>query len=232
MPTQRSLWAFSTLICLPLIAVVVGNAAARSWASAAATSADTADPAATATRQAELAELAALRTEIADLQTEVARLSTSPTASATPSPTATPAATVTPTPVPPALMNRPLSYEDAWTVTVTDVTKEATVRGSNNSATAKGVYVVVRATLVNNEGENRRFSVGDLVLIDDQARRFEAAVYETIMVSENYSQTYAPVIPTDTAWVFDVAPDVGDHFILESGTDPAFRVQLDVVRRG
>jgi hypothetical protein len=214
------------LVCLPLLAVAAGNTVGRVWTGAAATLADTANPAATATRQAERTELAELRTEVADLRTQVARPSMSPTATVVPSPTATP------TPVPPAPMNQPLSYRDGWTITVTDVTKAATVRGSNNSATAKGVYVVVNARIVNNEGENRRFPVRDLVLVDERGRHFEPAIYETIMVTENLSGAFPPSEPIDTTWVFDVDADVGGRFILESRTDPTFRVQLEVALRG
>lgn len=225
MHPQRSRRAVLILAGLPVTMMIAGTLSGWGFTGT-TTNAQSVDASATATREAEMTEIATLRTEVAALQTRVAELSVSPTPTVVPSPTATP------TPVPPAPMNQPLSYRGTWTVVITDVTKSATVQGNNNSATAQGVYVVVRGTVTNNEGENARFPGSDLVLTDDRGRHYEFTSYETIMVSENFSQTFEAGVPTDAVWVFDVAPDAGDRFILESSDDPAFRVQLEIARRG
>jgi hypothetical protein len=83
----------------------------------------------------------------------------------------------------------------------------------------------------NNAGERRRFPFVDFILVDERGRVFEPATYESILVSDNW-QSLSPSIPTDTAIVFDVTTDVGNSFILESRTDPTFRIQLQIVLRG
>jgi hypothetical protein len=225
MATQQSKRIRSTFIALSpivLLTGIIGLAGTR----APVTAADTDGPVATATRRAELTELAELRTEVAVLKTQVAQIPPTPTATATPSPTPTP------TLVPPAPLNQALPYQDDWTVTVIAVTKTTTVTGYNQSATAEGVYIVVNLTATNNTRDGQRFPFRDLILVDDRGRVFELALYESIMVSGNWSAAFPPSIPTDTAIVFDVTPDIGDRFILESRTDPTFRVQLEVVLRG
>jgi hypothetical protein len=223
----------STLVCTTVCGLAIGFAAGRAWSGAPAAAVDDAGAAATVTRQAEVTELAELRTRVAQTPVPVV-CTTQPTATPTftPSPTVSPSPTATPTPAPPAAMNEPLDFRGTWTVAITDVTKAATVRGGNDSATAKGVYVVVGVTLVNNESENQRFPVGDLVIVDEKGREFESSYYETLMVSRNFNQVFPPAVSTDTVWVFDVAADIGNRFILESRADPTFRVQLEVVLRG
>jgi hypothetical protein len=224
MYSQRTGPPTSSLIGLLLIAAVAIVAASRVWTGTPVTAADTADASATATRQAELTEVAALRTEVAALRTQVAALK-----QATPTPTSSP--TPTATPVPPKAMNEPVPYVDAWTITVADVSKAPTVTGGNETKTAQGVYVVVRLTATNDGREGRRFPFQEFILVDERGRVFDPTTYESILVSDNW-QSLPPSIPTDTAIVFDVTTDVGNSFILESRTDPTFRVALEVVLRG
>jgi hypothetical protein len=180
---------------------------------------------ATATRQAELAEISALRTEVADLRTQVARLTG---ATATP----TPAPSPTPTPVPPAAMNVPLDYLDSWTISITDVTTAGSIAGENRSVTAEGMFVVVQMMVTNNTRDQQRLELGELILVDPLDRVFEPNLEATLMATGNLTMRFPPSIPTESAIVFDVTTDAGDSFILESRSDPTFRVQLQVVQRG
>jgi Domain of unknown function (DUF4352) len=235
MRPHRTNPTISTLIGLTLTAFVVGVVAGRGWVGVPVTAANAANPAATATRQAELAEVEQLQTEVERLRTQVAQTSQPLECTAPPSPTTTvlPSPTPTPTPVPPAAMNQPLPYRgDTWTVTVTGVTKTATVTGYNQSATAKGIYVLVNLTATNNGTTGQRFPFQDFILVDDRGRVFELATTESIMVSGNWSRLFPPSLQTDTALVFDVMPDAGDGFVLESRADPMFRVQADIIARG
>jgi hypothetical protein len=166
-----------------------------------------------------------LRTEVAQLKTRVAQVGPSPTETVVSSPTPTP------TQVPPVPMNQPLSYQGSWTVTITNVSKTATVTGDNQSETAEGIYILASLTVTNNGTERRRFPFQDFILVDDRGRVFDPAVYESILVSDTL-QSFSPSIPTDTAIVYDVTTDAGDSFVIESRDDPTFRVQVQVVLRG
>lgn len=115
---------------------------------------------------------------------------------------------------------------------VTSVVKTATVSGYNQSATAQGIYIQVNLLITNNARDRRMFPFGELILVDARGRVFEPALMESIMVGRHWSLTFPPSIPTESAIVFDVLPDAGDTFILESRKDPAFRVRLDVQLRG
>jgi hypothetical protein len=169
---------------------------------------------ATATRAAELAELSDLRTQIAS------GLVCTPAATAT--------ATATPTRVPPVAAGSPLPYGEDWTVTVKDVT----LRPTFGSSTAKGIYVQVNITAVNNTAKPQGFPYDDLVLRDTSGRAFLPALDVKVQNEGEYYMVYPPSIPTDGFIVFDAPADAKGPFILESTTDPTFRVIVEEAARG
>jgi len=172
------------------------------------------DAAATATRQAEL-------TELSDLRTQVAKGSV-----CTPAATAT--ATATPTPVPPVTAGAPMPYGDDWTVTVRDVSLLPTFGNS----TAKGIYVQVNITAVNDTATPQRFPYDDLVLRDANGRVFLPAFDVKVQNEGKYFMVYPPSVPTDAFVVFDAPADAKGPFILESTVDPTFRVIVEEAARG
>jgi hypothetical protein len=172
------------------------------------------DAAATATREAELTELSDLRTQIAG------GLVCTPAATAT--------ATATPTRVPQVAAGAPIPYGEDWTVTVKDVT----LRPTFGSSTAKGIYVQVNITAVNNTAKPQGFPYDDLVLRDASGRAFLPALDVKVQNEGEYYMVYPPSIPTDGFIVFDAPADAKGPFILESTTDPTFRVIVEEAARG
>jgi hypothetical protein len=227
---RLSIPRISTLLWIAVAGLLVGFCVGRvslGDSATAATSVDSAGAAATATREAELAELMNLRTQVAQTPPTVV---CSPVVS--PTPMLPPSPTPTATPVSPSAMNEPLPHAGEWTLTITGVTKAATVTGYNQSRTAKGIYVVVNLTVTNNGRDRRNFPFEDFILVDARGRVFELAFAESIMVSGDASSGFPPSVPTDTAIVYDVTTDVGNSFVLESRTDPVFRVQVEITLRG
>lgn len=170
----------------------------------------------TATRAAELAELSALQTEVAALQTQVAQLS------------ATPTATVEPTPVAPSQPGQPLLYGGNWTIVV----GAASVRPTIDQHSAKGMFVEIPLTITNGSAETRFVPFGDFVLTDAQGRRFEVDIVALTAVDARAGLPADPWLPTDRRIVFDVATDAGEVFVLESKSDPSFRVEVAIQARG
>jgi len=170
------------------------------------------ESAATATRAAELAELSDLRTQVAD------GLVCTPAATAT----------ATPTPVPPVAAGAPMPYGEDWTVTVKDVA----LRPTFGSSTAKGVYVQVNITAVNNATTPQSFPYDDLVLRDASGRVFLPALDVKVQNEGEYFMVYPPSVPTDGFVVFDAPADAKGPFILESTTVSTFRVMVEEAARG
>jgi hypothetical protein len=172
------------------------------------------EPDATATRTAELAELDTLRTQVAQQP------------SACPQ-TPTPSATATP--VPAGDMGQPYAYTDAWTVVV----KDAEPVNAPTDVQPKGAFLKVNLTITNNGGEHALFPFTDLQLIDSQNRTFLVSQEgSTTIIAPNWDYFIDPSIPVDKSVVFDVATDAGASFILQSATEPTFRVNVEIVQRG
>jgi hypothetical protein len=176
--------------------------------------AGSADTAATATRQAEL-------TEISDLRTQVAKGSVC-------TPVATPTATATPTPVPPIAAGAPMPYSDNWTVTVVDVSMMPTVR----DAKAPGLFAKVSIIAVNNTSDDKRFPYDTFVLRDSTGRVFRTSQAANGQDISNWYARFQPSVPQGGYVYFDVATDAKGPFILESTTDPTFRVIVEEAARG
>jgi hypothetical protein len=178
-------------------------------ASAAAT-----EPDATATRTAELAELEALQTQVAQASTPCAA-PTQPVA--------------TPTEVPAGEMGQEYPYAGGWTVVVKDVIP---VRATAD-AKPQGMFLQVNFTLTNNNSSAMTFPFRDLVLVDSGNRSFVLSQNgSTLILGPSWYLGIDPSLPTDQAVIFDVAPDAGTSFVLESTADPTFRVNVQIIQRG
>ena len=192
-----------------VVGIMIGRAASGSGVSAEAT-----EPDATATRVAELEELERLRTQVA--HPPVCTPAPSPT------PTETPAPLPTPTLVPPAQMGEELEYVGDWTVVVTGVTPAP----AGASATS-GKLIQVNVTVTNRAAEARRFSFDEWRLVDAQGRAYLISLSATDdLYGPSFVSFLQPNLPQELAIVFEVAPDAGPGFILESTADPHFRVAL------
>jgi hypothetical protein len=195
-------------------ALLLGFLIGRVVASGPAASAAATEPDATATRTAELAELDALRTQVAQ----------QPTACAT-----NPTPAVTPTLVPPGEMGEPYPYAGAWTIVVKDASPVAPTGNSK----PKGAFLRVNLTLTNNSQKPAVMYFANMVLVDTQGRAYpfaENASHE--ILGNTYQFIIQPSLPVDTPIIFDVASDAGTSFVLQSTTDPTFRVKVEIVQRG
>jgi hypothetical protein len=204
----RSLFVW-LLVSALLFGFLVGwIARAEPVASAATTDAD-----ATATRAAELEELEQLRTQVAEQATACAEKQPSPT----------------PTQVPAGEMGLEYPYGDGWSVTVID----AVAVPATDAVKPSGAFLQVNLTLTNNGRENEIFPFNELVLLDGQQRSYAiSAEASRELVAQDWDFYVEPSQPTVKSVIFDVAPDAGTSFVLESTKDPAFRVKVEIVQRG
>jgi hypothetical protein len=167
---------------------------------------------ATATRAAELIELSDLRTQVAG--------------GLNCTPGATGAATATP--VPPVAAGAPMPYGDDWTVTVVDISMMPTVR----DVKAPGQFAKVSIIAVNNTSDDERFPYDTLLLRDATGRVFRTSQSANGQDIANWYARFPPSVAQGGYVYFDVAIDAKGPFILESTTDPTFRVLIDVEVRG
>lgn len=170
---------------------------------------------ATATRAAELAELHALETQVSE------GLVCTPAATATASPTATQ--------VPAAQTGVPLHYRGVWTITVLGITP---IPGTAEPRPA-GKLMQVNLVVSHSESSTQIIPYTDFLLVDS-AGRFS-------VVDQGINRAYLgnewlfgipPGVTENRAFIFDVAADAGDSFVLESKADPTFRVAMTVEARG
>ncbi len=175
-------------------------------------------PAAAATERAERAE----REELQRLRTQVAA---SPVVCA-PIPTLTPAPTATS--VPPVASGTSLPYTGAWMVTVGEASTATTIAVQ----TAVGLFLRIELTVVNGSADARPFPVRDLTLLDESGRSYDVDLGASLLADSTLQAQVPPSLPTDGVVVFDVAEDVGQRFILQSRTDPTFRVSVELAQRG
>jgi hypothetical protein len=171
---------------------------------------------ATATREAELAQIAALQAEVAALQTQVAEQCLEPTP------------TVEPTPVPPSPIGQPVAYAGDWTVVVGG----ATLRPAIEVTMADGVFIELPLTITLNGTGPRSFPYSDFVLVDGQGRSFGVDIPAMVQLDGWVGVSLETALPGVRQLVFDVATDAGETLVLESKTDPAFRVEIVLQQRG
>jgi len=143
---------------------------------------------------------------------------------ATPEPSPTPTATT----VPPVGMNNAIPYGESWSIAVKDATNAARI----NRATASGIFIRLTLSITNTGTANQSIATLDFVIRDGAGRLFERSGAGT--VNANGAETFRrpPGGPTDLVIVFDVPVDATGPFILESKSDPAFRVQIELSQRG
>ena len=171
------------------------------------------EPDATATRAAELAELEQLRTQVAAQATACADDQPSPT----------------PTQVPAGEMGHEYPYRDSWTVVVI----EAVPVSGTDTVKPNGAFLQVDLTLTNTGRENEIFPFYELVLVDSQQRSYAVSPDASRdLIAPDWDFFVEPSQPTAKSVIFDIAPDAGTTFVLESTTNPAFRVNVAIVQRG
>lgn len=151
----------------------------------------------------------------------------SPAAPFVPSPLPPPTTLPLPLPLAPAVVGQPVSYGDAWIVTATDV---SLVR-QTLIWTPRGIFAVVAITIENQGRAQSGFPFDDLRLEVDGS--FYAPDFgATNTIGAGYFQSFPPAEPLDTAVVFDIPVGAPGPFILQSATDPNFRVLVQLARRG
>lgn len=185
-------------------------------ARAAANAAATPDGQATATRTAELAEISALRTQVAHLP-----VCTSPT------PTATPPPAPTAPPVPPVPAGTAIAYGAEWSVTIASLSPMPAPAGLKPN----GRYLRVNLKIENLGAKPKFPPYDEWRLVNAAGRGFSIDVAAT-QASSGSQWVVVDGKSAGFAIVFDVSPDSGSAFILESAKQPAFRVALTMETRG
>jgi hypothetical protein len=205
--------ALSLFIWLLVSALVLGFLIGWLLRAEPAASATTSGADATATRTAELAELEQLRTKVAAQATACADDQPSPT----------------PTQVPAGEMGQEYPYRDTWKVVVI----EALPVPGTDSVKPNGAFLQVDLTLTNTGRENEIFPFYELVLVDSQQRSYAISPEASReLIAQDWDFFVEPSQPTAKSVIFDVAPDAGTSFVLESTADPAFRVNVAIAQRG
>lgn len=186
----------------------------------AATAADP-DEDATATRTAELLELDDLRTKVA------IPVVCTPAASPTPSPTVEPTATATLVPAVPA--GREVAHGEALAVTATSIESA----GGTNDMTPSGKYVRVNVDIRNLAASGQVPPYNEWRLVDTAGNRYGVDfTASALMVGPQWGSVIAANATESRGVIFDVAADAGETFVLESETQPGFRIELTIVVRG
>jgi hypothetical protein len=173
------------------------------------------EPDATATRTAEVAEVNRLQTQVA--QAGACTPVGSPVTIEPASPTSTP------TPVPPAPMGQKIAYREDWTVAVTGFTPAA----PSDRLKASGRFLQMTVIVANHRAVPRAFPFSDFVLVDKSGRTYAMNSAATVsLIGAGSFLTIDPAQEKEFAIIFDVAVDSGTDFVLESATDPTFRVAV------
>ena len=113
-------------------------------------------------------------------------------------------------------------------VTVVDIAMMPTVR----DVKAPGQFAKVSIIAVNNTSDDQRFPYDTLQLRDATGRVFRTSQAANSQDIANWYARFPPSVAKGGYVYFDVAVDAKGPFILESTTDPTFRVLIDVEVRG
>lgn len=127
----------------------------------------------------------------------------------------------------PLTMGMPVAYGDGWTITATDLSLEADAA----SLTPHGVFAVVTITIENTRRTPRHFPVGDLRL-ESAGILYALDLDATNRTGNGVYQRFPTDAPQATVIVFDLPANALGPFILQSVSDPAFRILVDLPRRG
>lgn len=174
-----------------------------------------ADP--TKTREAELAELNALRTQVAK-----------PDDCASPS-AASVTPTAIPTQVPPAAVGVTIEYAHLFDITVLGIAP-LPIGGGLES---QGQLLQVNLTILNTTRDAELPPFRSWLLIDASGLAYRVDPDASREIGGvGWELTVAPGESADRAIVFDVLPNAGTTFTLESRKEPNFRVALAIESRG
>jgi len=181
---------------------------ARAWQAAA-------DP--TKTREAELAELNALRTQVAE-----PGVCTPPVASPVP-------ATATATPVPPAAVGATISYAGRFDITVLGIAPVPAGGGLES----QGQLLQVNLTVLNTSRDAELPPFYSWLLIDASGQAYQVDPDASREIGGiGWDLNVATGELASRSVVFDVLPNAGTAFTLESRDEPAFRVALAIESHG
>lgn len=177
---------------------------------------EVADP--TKTREAELAELDALRTQVAETDVCASPVAASPVPP-------TPAAAT----VPPAVAGVMIPYADRFEITVLGIAP-LPVGGGLQS---QGQLLQVNLTILNTTRDAELPPFGTWLLIDASGQAYQVDPDASREVGGvGWDLHVAPGELASRSVVFDVLPNDGTTFTLESRDEPAFRVALAIESRG
>jgi hypothetical protein len=131
--------------------------------------------------------------------------------------------------VPLAQSGAPLPYLDIWTLTVLGIAPTP----ANDEVRPAGQFMQVNLTVQHSASTAESLSYLDFILTDSAGRFsvIDQAINRAFFGNDWLFGT-APGVTESRAWIFDVATDAGDEFILESNADPTFRVALKIEQRG
>lgn len=203
------------------IALICGILIGQSISSEPGARAADPDKDATATRTAELDELHAMQTQVA--QPVVCTPAPSPTATATPTPE--PTATL----VPATVSGQAMAYGSDWVITVSSIAPAPVPEGF----VPRGQLMRVNLTIENLTGKPLTPPFDELRLVDAAGNVYSIDKDATAEISgEGWGLKVRKNSTDERGLVFDVAADAGDQFLLESETEPAFRITLTVESRG
>jgi len=175
-----------------------------------------ADP--TKTREAELAELDALRTQVAEPNV------CTPPAIATPV-----SATATATPVPPAAVGSTIAYADRFEITVLGIAPLP----AGGELESQGQLLQVNLTLLNTTRNAELPPFYAWLLIDATGQAYQVDPDASGEIGgSGWALHVAPGELASRSIVFDVLPNAGTAFTLESRDEPTFRVALAIESRG
>src|SRR5262249_36136268 len=97
----------------------------------------------------------------------------------------------------------------------------------------KGELIRVNTTFENITNDGYSPPLDGWVLVDSAGDRYSLNLSATMAVGTYaFGASIGPHDSADRAMVFDVSPNAGSTFILESTKDPTFRVELTFVARG
>jgi hypothetical protein len=188
-----------------------------------------ADPAvdATATRTAELAELNDLRTKVAQPAVCTPAATVTPTATPTPTNTATPEPTATIVPAVP--IGTEVTTANGLIFTFTAINPIPTP----DSVEANGRLIRVTFRVSNESNDSKRVPLEEWRLVDATGNEFRVDTLALAQIDGvRWSFAVSAHDSENRSLIFDVTPDSGPVFTLESTVDPAFRVALPIEARG
>ena len=144
--------------------------------------------------------------------------------------TATPGQpTATATQVPPSGTGVPLSYAGIWTITVVGIVP---IPGTD-AVHPQGQFMQVTMTVSHSTDSSQLVPYTDFQLEDGAGRLsyVDQTINRTVL-GNDWLLGVPPGTSQDRSLIFDVGTDATAPFLLESKSDPTFRVQMMIEQRG